>query len=130
MVFEAGNNLSGQARYNVHILSAKGGTIQTNSVVALVTKPLKTLVPRAIDTLLIAGGDRPGLQMLAADESVLRWVVQTSRRARRYGSVCTGAFALAHFALLSGRRVATHWSVAQSWRNSAPTPSWTLTRYL
>jgi len=110
MVFEAGNNFSGQARYNVHILSAKGGTIQTNSAVALVTKPLKALPPRVIDTLLIAGGDRPGLQMLAADQSVRKWAVQTSRKARRYGSVCTGAFALAHFALLSGKRVATHWS--------------------
>jgi len=110
MVFEAGNYFSGQARYNVHILSAKGGTIQTNSAVALVTKPLKALPPRVIDTLLIAGGDRPGLQILAADESVRKWAVQTSRKARRYGSVCTGAFALAHFALLSGKRVATHWS--------------------
>jgi len=83
MVFEAGNNISGQARYNVHILSAKGGTIQTSSAVALVTKPLNALPPRAIDTLLIAGGDKPGLQRLAADQSVRKWVVQTSGKARR-----------------------------------------------
>ena len=120
MVFEAGNNFSGQARYNVHILSAKGGTIQTNSAVALVTKPLKALPPRAIDTLLIAGGDRLGLRMLAADEAVLKWAVQTSRKARRYGSVCTGAFALAHFALLKGKRVATHWSACSELAELCP----------
>jgi len=110
MVFEAGNNVSGQLRYHVHILSAKGGAVRTNSAVSLVTKPLKTLAPRAIDTLLIAGGDKPGLEEMAAHESVRKWVVSTSKKARRYGSVCTGAFALAHFSLLSGKRVATHWS--------------------
>ena len=62
MVFEAGNIASGKVHYNVHILSAKGGTIQTNSAVALVTKPLRELSPRAIDTLLIAGGDASGLR--------------------------------------------------------------------
>jgi transcriptional regulator GlxA family with amidase domain len=120
MVFEAGNNSSGQARYNVHILSSRGGTIQTNSAVALVTKPLKALPPRAIDTLLIAGGDRTGLRMMAADDAVLKWAVQTSRKARRYGSVCTGAFALAHFGLLSGKRVATHWSACSELAELCP----------
>ena len=120
MVFEAGNYFSEQARYNVHVLSAKGGTIQTSSAVALVTKPLNALPPRAIDTLLIAGGDRAGLQMLASDESALKWAVQTSRKARRYGSVCTGAFVLAHFALLSGKRVATHWSACSELAELCP----------
>ena len=110
MVFEAGNNVSEKARYNVQILSARGGRIQTNSAVALVTKPFRGVPPRAIDTLLIAGGDPPGLRMLMADRSVRKWAVRTSRKARRYGSVCTGAFALAHFGLLGGKRVATHWS--------------------
>ncbi len=120
MVFEAGNNVLGEARYNVHILSSKGATIQTNSAVALVTKPLKALAPRAIDTLLIAGGDRHGLQMLAADESVRKWVVQISTKARRFGSICTGAFALAHFALLSGKRVSTHWSACSELAELCP----------
>jgi len=120
MVFEAANNVSRVVRYNVHILSSKGGTIRTNSAVALVTKPLKTLAPRAIDTFLIAGGDRSGLQMLTADVSVRKWVVQTSTKARRYGSICTGAFALANFALLSGKRVATHWSACSDLAQLCP----------
>jgi transcriptional regulator GlxA family with amidase domain len=111
MVFESGNNASGKPRYNVHILSARGGTIQTNSAVVLVTKPLRELPPRAIDTLLIAGGDASGLRALVANRSVRKWTVQVSARARRFGSVCSGTFALAHFGLLRGKRVATHWSV-------------------
>ena len=101
-VFESGNIVSGKAHYNVHILSPKGGTIQTNSAVALKTKPLRELPPRAIDTLLIAGGDASGLRMLVADRSVRNWAVRASTRARRFGSVCTGTFALAHFNLLGG----------------------------
>jgi transcriptional regulator GlxA family with amidase domain len=110
MVFEAGNIASGKTHYNVHILSTKGGAIKTNSAVALVTRPLRELPPRVIDTLLIAGGDASGLQKLVADRSVRRWAVRASIRARRFGSVCTGTFALAHFGLLGGKRVATHWS--------------------
>ena len=110
MVFEAGNVASGKSHYNVHILSAKGGTIQCNSAVALVTKPIRVLPPRSIDTLLIAGGDASGLKKLATSASVRRWVISTSHKARRFGSVCTGTFALAHFGLLGGMRVATHWS--------------------
>ncbi len=120
MVFEAGNGASGKSHYNVHILSPKGGTIQTNSAVALVTKPLRTLPPRAIDTLLIAGGDASGLRMLVADRSVRKWAVGASIRARRFGSVCTGTFALAHFDLLGGKRVATHWSVCSELAELCP----------
>ncbi|HXJ86692.1 MAG TPA: helix-turn-helix domain-containing protein [Candidatus Binatia bacterium] len=120
MVFEAGNHASGKTHYSVHILSSKGGTIQTNSAVALVSKPLKGLSPRAIDTLLIAGGDASGLRMLVADSSVRQWVVSASTKARRYGSVCTGTFALAHFGLLAGKRAATHWSVCSELAELCP----------
>jgi transcriptional regulator GlxA family with amidase domain len=34
-------------------------------------------------------------------------------RARRYGSVCSGAFLLAATGLIDGRHVTTHWAVAQ-----------------
>lgn len=110
MVFEAGNDASGKSNYNVRILSADGGTVQTSSAVALVTESLRNVPPKSVDTLLIAGGDEAGLQAMAADESVRKWVVKVAGSARRYGSICTGAFALAHFGLLDGKRVATHWS--------------------
>ena len=120
MVFEAGNVASGKAHYNVYILSAKGGTIQTNSAVALVDKPLQVLPPRAIDTLLIAGGDATGLRKLVANTSVRKWVIRASTKARRFGSVCTGTFALAHFGLLGGKRVATHWSACSELAKLCP----------
>lgn len=120
MVFEAGNDALGRSHYCTHILSAAGGVIQTSSAVALFTQPMLDLPPRSIDTLLIAGGDERGLQALVADESVHKWAVQASKSARRYGSICTGTFALAHFGLLDGKRVATHWSACAALARQCP----------
>ncbi len=120
MVFEAGNDALGHPHYKVCILSAAGGIVQTSSAVALVTQPLRDVPPGSIDTLLIAGGNDCGLRGLAADESVSTWAVQASRNARRYGSICTGTFALAHFGLLDGKRVATHWSACASLAERCP----------
>ncbi len=61
------------------------------------------------DTLLVAGSvgvpNAPG-------EAVIDWLTRIAPQARRYGSVCTGAFLLGDAGLLAGRRVATHWQYA------------------
>lgn len=119
-VFESSNDISGETHYTVHILSADGGAVPTNGAIGLMTKSIKELPPRSIDTLLIPGGDETGLQTLAADESVREWVVQVSTKARRYGSICTGTFALAYLDLLSGKRVATHWSACSALAELCP----------
>jgi transcriptional regulator GlxA family with amidase domain len=119
MVFEGGNNALDKVYYKVHIVSAEGGPIKTSCAVTLDTVPIAALSPASIDTLLLAGGDECGLEQLAEDQSVRKWVISTSKKARRYGSICTGAFALAGFGLLDGKRVATHWSkcadLAERW---------------
>jgi transcriptional regulator GlxA family with amidase domain len=120
MVFEAGNDAIGKPHYKVHILSAAGGTVQTSSAVALVTKPIAEVAPRSVDTMLIAGGDDCGLRELVADEPVRRWALQASKASRRFGSICTGTFALAHFGLLDGKRVATHWSACAALAEQCP----------
>lgn len=108
-VFAAANDAVGSAHYKVHILSAAGGVIQSNSAVGIATRPLKDVRPASVDTLLIAGGDGDALLALADDVAVRRWVMKAATSARRYGSICTGAFVLAHFGLAADRRVATHW---------------------
>lgn len=109
-VFDAGNIALGHAHYKIHTLSADGGAVQTNSAIALMTHAIAEVSPRSIDTLLIAGGAAAGLEALVADERVRQWAMSASKAARRYGSVCTGTFALAHLGLLGGKHVATHWS--------------------
>lgn len=121
MVFEGGNDALGKAYYKVHVVSAEGGAIKTSCAVSLDTISIAAIPPGPIDTLLIAGGDDRGLEQLTADPSVRKWVIGTSKKARRYGSICTGAFALAGYGLLDGKRVATHWSkcaeLAERWPN-------------
>lgn len=108
-VFGAANDAAGRACYRLRVVSAQGGAITSSCGVALLTEPLDSLAPAAIDTVLIAGGRRQALLDLIGIDAVRRWTVDACARARRYGSVCTGAFALAAFDLLKGRRVATHW---------------------
>jgi transcriptional regulator GlxA family with amidase domain len=108
-VFGAANDAAGYAFYRVHILSPQGGHVTSNCGLAVVTAPLASVRPGAMDTVLVAGGSKRGLKTLAQDASAAAWLRYACARARRYGSVCTGAFVLAACGLLDGRRVATHW---------------------
>jgi transcriptional regulator GlxA family with amidase domain len=78
--------------------------------VAIATEALKNVPSNSIDTLLIVGGDDDAILSLAANKAVMKWVKTASAKAQRFGSICTGTFALAEFGLITGKRVATHWS--------------------
>jgi transcriptional regulator GlxA family with amidase domain len=69
-----------------------------------------------MDTLLVAGG--PMREWVPED--LISWVRRTAPRTRRVGSICTGAFILASAGLLDGRRVATHWRMAEELRQRFP----------
>jgi transcriptional regulator GlxA family with amidase domain len=108
-VFAAANDAAGAPAYRIHIVSATGGSIASNSGVTLLTEAIADLPPASVDTLLVAGGSDAGLRALAADAAVCDWMTHVSAGARRYGSVCSGALVLAAYGLARGRRVATHW---------------------
>jgi transcriptional regulator GlxA family with amidase domain len=112
-VFGAANDaavhLTGRPFYRIHILSPQGGHVTSNCGLAVVAAPLASVRPGALDTVLVAGGSKRGLRALAQDPAAQTWLRRACARARRYGSVCTGAFALAACGLLDGKRVATHW---------------------
>ncbi len=109
-VFAAANDAAGKTFYKVHILSVDGGVMHSSSAVEIATKSIKSVPAGSVDTFLIAGGDHAGLMTFAADKSLQKWAVKASTNARRFGSICTGTFALAQFGLLQRKRVATHWS--------------------
>ena len=62
------------------------------------------------DTVLVAGG--PALPDRPNDAAMSAWLLDWGVRAKRYGSICTGAFALGHAGLLDGRAATTHWQNA------------------
>ncbi|MGA8476744.1 MAG: DJ-1/PfpI family protein [Chthoniobacterales bacterium] len=63
-----------------------------------------------IGTLLVPGGI--GVEERKPDAAAVQWLRQAATGSRRVGSICTGAFVLAHAGLLDGRRAATHWFLA------------------
>jgi transcriptional regulator GlxA family with amidase domain len=108
-VFGAANDAPGGPHYRLHIVSTRGGAIVSNCGVALVTEAICDVESHIMDTVLVAGGSREGLQALAQDDTARAWMVRASGKALRYGSVCSGTFVLAHFGIIRGQRVATHW---------------------
>lgn len=98
--------------YRVVLASSVGGAVATQGGIALATVPFAELDAHAIDTLVMPGADGAGLRGLLRDDAVKDWWRSTAPRARRIASVCTGAFALAAWGFLDGRRATTHWAGA------------------
>ncbi|WP_420475417.1 GlxA family transcriptional regulator [Noviherbaspirillum sp. ST9] len=119
-VFGGANDCCGRTFYDVHIVSARGGTVSSSCAVQLATRALRTLPPESVDILLIAGGDEHVLRRLAGDRIIADWVRKAGASAKRYGSICTGVFLLAELGMVDGRRVATHWSACKELESDFP----------
>jgi transcriptional regulator GlxA family with amidase domain len=119
-VFAAANYILKRNAYDVSIVSPKGGLVASNSGVALATRTLARLPPGRVDTLLVVGADEPVIRAIIHDPVLLRWLLRWAGRAQRLGSVCSGAFLLAAFGLLKGKRVATHWEACGQLAASFP----------
>lgn len=109
-VFAAANDTVGKTHYEVRILSESGGMIKSNSAITIASEAMDDFAADFFHTLLIVGGDEDATRTLALNRRTGAWMRQSSEKAQRYGSVCTGAFALASYGLIDGKRVATHWS--------------------
>ncbi|WGM22912.1 GlxA family transcriptional regulator (plasmid) [Paenarthrobacter sp. OM7] len=103
-VFAEANRMG--ANYNLLFISPDGRDVSSSIGVRFpVHCPASELAE--VDTLLVSGGDvfpfRP------VPEELIDALLVLSPRARRTGSICTGAFVLAAAGLLEGRRATTHW---------------------
>ncbi|MEG9528881.1 MAG: helix-turn-helix domain-containing protein [Hyphomicrobiales bacterium] len=111
-VFAEANAQSGRDAYSLSLIGTEPGPITTSSgrrLIADLVAPAEA--GAAFDTLLVAGAPRIHEAALAPD--LLAWLADAAARSRRYGSVCSGAFLLGQAGLLDGRRVTTHWAVAE-----------------
>ena len=114
-VFAEANVQAGEAVYRLSVVASETRIIRSSSGVRLLAdhvigEPWDAAEWGGIDTLLVAGSPKVAETVLAP--VVGDWLRATSVGARRYGSVCSGAFLLAAAGLLDGRRVTTHWAVA------------------
>jgi transcriptional regulator GlxA family with amidase domain len=107
---EAALQSDGQANYAVRIIAEAVEPIVCLSGARLVPDRTIDDPDEPIDTLIITGNRNP----LADPPSpaVLDWIRRRTPTARRWGSVCTGAFLLGAAGLLNGRHVTTHWEFA------------------
>src|SRR6478609_436726 len=108
-VFAAANRSLGSSKYRVVLAALGGGRVRSTSGVELTAQPLERIVPHKQDTVLVVGGEDRAIRTALASEPIRRWLKRAAGSVRRIGSVCSGAFLLAHAGLLDGRRAATHW---------------------
>lgn len=114
-VFAQANTEAGRAVYALEVVACDSGPLRTSSGARLLPDRVAgrdPAPPSRVDTLLVAGA--PGCEAWPLPAAARRWLRDTARDSRRHGSVCTGAFVLAQAGLLAGRRVTTHWALAQT----------------
>ncbi|MFL9896352.1 GlxA family transcriptional regulator [Paraburkholderia sp. RL17-381-BIF-C] len=110
-VFSEANRFTApEDHYEVKLIGAESAPLRASNGMTLVADATFSEARRPFDLALVAGG--PALPDRAPDARVLEWLANVATQAGRYGSICTGAFALGHAGLLDARHVTTHWQHA------------------
>ena len=117
-VFNDARLPSGEKAYRVSLVSEAGGPVVTDTGFALDTQPFETCRPSPPDTMIVSGGDSAILAAQSA--ALLSFLGEMAGQCRRLGSVCLGAFVLAHGGHLNGRRATTHWENCALLREEFP----------
>nr|WP_315591793.1 GlxA family transcriptional regulator [uncultured Cupriavidus sp.] len=97
-------------RYEIRLVAPEPGSVSSDTLISL---DVSSGLPEseALATVLIAGA--LDIETAVARETALvDWVRRRSLAAKRFAALCSGSFFLATAGVLSGRRAATHWSVA------------------
>lgn len=118
-VFAEANVQAGTPAYRMMVGACAPGPLVSSSGLRLM--PDFVVGPDTeiqIDTLLVAGC--PNIDEISLTEATLAWLRCTAMASHRFGSVCSGAFALAAAGLLDGVRITTHWAVADALRQAFP----------
>jgi transcriptional regulator GlxA family with amidase domain len=106
-VFSFANILRKQDIYDLVTVGPTAGPVTTRSGISFLPGCAMTELALPVDTLMVAGGGKPRTWIT---QEMIDWLRIASTQARRFGSICTGAFLLGAAGLLDGRRVTTHWS--------------------
>lgn len=120
-VFAQANVEAGRHVYTLQVVACEAGPIHSSSGARLLPDLVAGEPGQRFDTLLVAGA--PDAARMQLNNTLLAWIRDCAGQSRRFGSVCTGAFALAASGLLDGRRVTTHWAAAQALAQRYPSLS-------
>ncbi len=121
-VFAEANVQAGRDAYRPFLVATRPGEIRSSSGTRLVPdQTIATPLRHSIDTLLVAGC--PNAADMSPSATILNWLREVAAGSRRYGSVCSGALFLAAAGLLDGKRVTTHWAVANELAQAYPSVS-------
>jgi transcriptional regulator GlxA family with amidase domain len=107
---EANTQLPDHQKYEVSLVGTRAGTVTCSNGMQLSVPFGFADLNTQWDLLLVAGG--PQLPDTQPSSDFLTWLQNQARGAARFGSVCNGAFVLAHAGLLDGKEVTTHWADA------------------
>lgn len=107
-VFSVANRyLKPEDHYHLTTLGTEHGALRASNGVMVQTDRHIDDPFQTYDLLLVPGG--PGAYN-EKHPALLAWLQSAIGHAKRYGSICTGAFVLGHAGLLDGYRVTTHWN--------------------
>jgi transcriptional regulator GlxA family with amidase domain len=108
--FATANMIARRPLYRLEIAGMTAEPVETSLGIPIAPSMAVADIKESIDTLLVSGGF--GQAEASSDDRLLGWLRTGELRARRCGSICTGAFILAAAGLLEGKRATTHWAMA------------------
>jgi transcriptional regulator GlxA family with amidase domain len=110
--FEANGFLADGAAYDITVIGKEVRPVRASNGLILTPGIDFADAASVFGTVLIAGG--PALPRAPEDAVMSRWLCDWGAKAGRYGSICTGAFAVGRAGLLDGRAATTHWQEASN----------------
>lgn len=104
--------------YAITLVGPEEGVVRASNGTRLLADVAFGAAGQRYGTALVAGG--PALPKQPPIPALTRWLTDVAAHCERYGSICTGAFALGHAGLLDERDVTTHWQDARRLADAFP----------
>ena len=115
---EANRFVNESERYRLTVIGTEHTPMPCSNGLLITAQKHFSMHDGPLDLLLVAGG--PDLPSQPANPALYDWLRRQAGQARRFGSICNGAFLLAHAGLLAGRTVTTHWNDSAGLANAFP----------